>query len=59
MPAKPSIMEHYLQLRDTLRDIREMAADRADAACVGDPPRFVPNAWMQVQTLIDEVLPHD
>jgi len=55
MPAS----QKELDYRFVLEQIRGYCDGRADADCVGDPPRFVPNAWMQVQTLIDEVLPHD
>ena len=30
--------------------------DRADADCQGDPPRFIPNVWMQVQTDLEDAL---
>jgi hypothetical protein len=44
------------KLRDALRAIEEIADGRADADCVGDPPRFVPNDWMQVLVLATDAL---
>ena len=42
--------------REALLEIRERCEDRADADCTGDPPRFQPNVWMQMQMEIDEAL---
>jgi len=46
--------DRYRAVLEQIRD--EYCADRADADCVGDPPRTVPNAWLQVFDLIEEVL---
>lgn len=65
---KPGTVEHYKlhegclkeiqRLRDVLEKIADECDGRADADCVGDPPRFVPNVWMQILTRIREVMPH-
>lgn len=40
-------------LRAALAEVREYADDRADADWTGDPPTYVPNAWMQIVMMID------
>jgi hypothetical protein len=68
-PAEtPGTVEHYelhadcqreiQRLRNLLEEIADVCNDRADAECVGDPPRYVPNIWMQLHTRIREVVPH-
>jgi len=46
------------RLRAVLEEIAAECDERADADCVGDPPRYVPNIWMQIHTRIREVIPH-
>lgn len=63
----PGTVEHYKQheqchkrinaLTDLLEEIAEECDERADADCTGDPPRYVPNIWMQLLTRIREVVP--
>jgi len=65
---KPGTVAHYevhadchreiARLRGVLEEIAAECAERADADCVGDPPRYVPNIWTQLHTRIREVLPH-
>jgi len=65
---KPGTVEHYqmhaachreiARLRALLEEIANECEERADADCVGDPPRYVPNIWMQLHTRIREVVPH-
>jgi hypothetical protein len=65
---QPGTVEHYKlheqclarinTLTDLLEEIAEECADRADADCVGDPPRFVGNIWAQLHQRIREVVPH-
>lgn len=64
---RPGTVAHYQghaqclarinQLTDLLEEIAEIADDRADADMQGDPPRYVPNQWMQILTRIREVVP--
>jgi hypothetical protein len=49
--------QRIAKLTAVLEEIAEECAERADADCVGDPPRYVPNIWMQLHTRIREVLP--
>jgi len=44
------------QLLDALETILSYAEDREDADCVGDPPRFVGNTWMQIAEICREAL---
>jgi hypothetical protein len=39
--------EYIAQLEVIIDDALELAAGYTDVDCVGDPPRFVPNKWMQ------------
>lgn len=65
---KPGTVEHYKlhekclarinTLTDLLEEIAEECDQRADADCVGDPPRFVSNIWAQLHQRIREVVPH-
>ena len=65
---KPGTVAHYkvheachreiARLRGVLEEIADVCADREDADLVGDPPRYVPNIWMQLHTRIREVVPH-
>ncbi len=64
---RPGTVEHYeahaachreiARLRALLEEIAEECDERADADCAGDPPRYVPNIWMQLLTRIREVVP--
>jgi hypothetical protein len=40
-------------LREGLEELWDMADNRADCDCVGDPPRFIPNAWMQARDMVE------
>src|SRR5262245_33433018 len=51
-------LREIARLRAVLEAIAEECAERADADCVGDPPHYVPNIWMQIQTRIREVIRH-
>lgn len=51
-----NFFEREQKMLMVLQEIRDLAEDRADADCTGDPPRYQPNIWMQIQTMIDEVL---
>jgi len=66
-PDKPGTVAHYelhaachreiARLRAVLEEIADECADRADADCQGDPPRYVPNIWMQLSMRIRTVVP--
>lgn len=67
MEPRPGTVEHYqfharchqhiAKLTTLIEEIATVCSERADADCVGDPPRFVPNIWMQLHTRIREDLP--
>lgn len=44
------------RMRSALEDIRDFCDGRADADCIGDPPRFVPNKWMELLMMAEEGL---
>jgi len=48
-----AVVKKMVKLRLALAEIAEIADDHADADCTGDPPRFIPNDWMRVQTIAD------
>jgi hypothetical protein len=64
---KPGTVAHYElhekcqarinMLTDLLEEIAEECDQRADADCVGDPPRYLPNIWMDLLTRIRAVVP--
>jgi hypothetical protein len=65
---KPGTVAHYElhekcqarinMLTDLLEEIAEECDQRADADCVGDPPRFVGNIWSDLLMRIRAVVPH-
>lgn len=66
-PPKPGTVEHYQlhaaclkeigRLRAVLEEIAEECDERADADMAGDPPRYLPNVWMQLLERIRAVVP--
>lgn len=45
-----------VRLRETLIDVRDACRDHVDADCVGDPPRYVGNAWAVLVNQLDAAL---
>ena len=44
------------KLHAALVDIRDEALEHVDADCVGDPPRYVGNAWASIVNRINEAI---
>lgn len=44
------------EVRDLLMDISEYLEDREDADIQGDPPRYVPNRAMRLNSRVKEVV---
>jgi hypothetical protein len=57
MLTDAALHKRIAELSNLIEHIAEVCDDRADADCTGDPPKFVPNIWMQLLTEIREVVP--